>query len=111
MLPFLPHPSSPRRGIALNASRSRVSQVNVQAIRVSLLLAGVLAAEAAMQAPPFERYQVILDRKPFGDLPATNPPPPDGPQLIGAGLVVVAILFLSVPPLLAARRLAATARR
>ena len=42
------------------------------------LAAGLLAAAAAGAATPdegFERYRVILERKPFGDLP---PPPGSG---------------------------------
>lgn len=35
-----------------------------------------LPARAAPQTFPFERYQVILERKPFGELLAPEPPPP-----------------------------------
>lgn len=50
-------------------------------MRSFLYVAGFLAAASAFADVGFERYQIILDRKPFGDLPlpvSTNPnePPP-----------------------------------
>ncbi len=35
-----------------------------------------LAAPAAQTPFAFDRYQIILQRKPFGDMPAPEPPPP-----------------------------------
>jgi hypothetical protein len=37
--------------------------------RIPMVLAGWLAATTAVADVGFERYQIILDRKPFGDLP------------------------------------------
>lgn len=50
----------------------------VQITRASAALAILCAAavEATQTAFPFDRYQVILQRKPFGELPAPEPPPP-----------------------------------
>ena len=50
-------------------------------MRSLIYVAGVLAAASAFADVGFERYQIILDRKPFGDLPLPvttdpNAPPP-----------------------------------
>jgi hypothetical protein len=44
-----------------------------QCLMVALCAGAVVATQAA-ETPDFDRYQVILDRKPFGDPP---PPPPE----------------------------------
>ncbi len=46
-------------------------------IASTLLLAGLVRAD--IPAPSFDRYQIILDRKPFGELPAPVVAPPPGP--------------------------------
>lgn len=46
-------------------------------IASTLLLAGLVRAD--VPAFSFDRYQIILDRKPFGDLPAPVVTPPPGP--------------------------------
>jgi hypothetical protein len=50
----------------------------VQIARGALIVAPfALAVAGAAQTPfPFDRYQVILQRKPFGNMPAPEPPPP-----------------------------------
>lgn len=51
----------------------RFVQISASALVVAALS---YSAQAAPQTFPFERYQVILDRKPFGELLAPEPPPP-----------------------------------
>lgn len=49
---------------------SRVRQLFVMCVSAGAAVAFAGVARAAPTPFPFERYQVILDRKPFGDLPA-----------------------------------------
>lgn len=48
---------------------------------VLLIAAGLVASVVSANTPevPFDRYQVILDRKPFGDAPPPPAPPPKPP--------------------------------
>lgn len=50
--------------------------VQITRAAAALALLAAVAAEATPAAFPFDRYQVILQRKPFGELPAPEPPPP-----------------------------------
>jgi hypothetical protein len=63
----------------MNADPGKVSVVNVSTPIALVLFASALSAYAAGTPPPFDRYQVIIDRRMFGELPATHPPPPEGP--------------------------------
>lgn len=50
-----------------------VQNTHAAAALALLLATGAVAAQATF---PFERYQIIIQRKPFGELPAPEPPPP-----------------------------------
>lgn len=64
---------------------------------LTLLILFAVAVTAAGSAPGFDRYRVILDRKPFGDPPppvvAPRPTPPVSPQQSFARTIRLTALF------------------
>lgn len=54
--------------------------VNLKSIGFLLL---VLGASAQATVYPFERYQAVIDRKPFGEPPPPPPPAPENPRPTG----------------------------